>query len=440
MYGGRCVRGLAAALALVLLARPSPALAHAVLVRSDPPNACALLPFRLPPDDPRCAAGAILATPPGAVQLWFSEPVQPFAGGIAVVGPNGRRIEHGRVQTSGAVLSIPIDATEEGSYLVRWRVISGDTHPVRGSFGFSVGHPSVGPGSSALQRGDVGGVSTSELAMQVASRWLHFVGFALGFGPLAFLLLVLRPLGADSGAATRRLWRLVTGGVVAMLAAGLLALVAQVASLAPGELLDPDTIGDVLGSSFGRILALQVSAALFLWVLLGVIEQGSLRAVRTALGLGIVLAFVDGGSTHAVSSGPAPLGLTLNVLHMAAMGVWAGGLATLLTTWRLRELNGRRVEVLRRFARPAAACLALLVVSGVAMASLRLRQPVDLLEVAYGRALAMKAVAVLAVTLLAITGSRPLRARRQRWWSLEAGGLIGVLALAGLLVSLPPPR
>ena len=47
------------------------------------------------------------------------------------------------------------------------------------------------------------------------------------------------------------------------------------------------------------------------------------------------------------------------------------------------------------------------------------------------------------VALAVLLGRAALRARgsaRQRWWRREISALAAVLALAGLLVSLPPPR
>ena len=451
---GRATAALlaAAVLAAVLLAFPSTALAHAVLLRSDPPDACSLLPQRLPPGDPRCAAGAVLATPPTAVHLWFSEPVQPFAGGISVTGPSGRRADRGRVRVDGTELSIDVDTTEPGTYLVHWRVTSGDTHPVRGAFAFSSTVPSATFGASALQRGDAGGVSAPGLALQVVSRWLHFAGYALGFGTLVILLVVLRPLGIE---LSRRLWRIVNLGVLALLFAGLLALISQIASLTPDQILDPDAFTGVIGSSFGRILGLQVGAALLLWVLLGMIERGSIPALRAALLLGVVLAIVDGGASHSAGAVLPWLGLTLNTLHLVAMGIWAGGLFCLLFTWNQIARAGASHTVPQRFGRLAAACVSILVLTGLAMALLRLREPADLVNATYGRILVIKAIAVLAVVLVAYLGARavvrqPASARTgpaaaaelrpARWWFPEAAGLAIVLVFAGLLVSLPPPR
>ncbi len=64
------------------------------------------------------------------------------------------------------------------------------------------------------------------------------------------------------------------------------------------------------------------------------------------------------------------------------------------------------------------------------MALAHLRSPVDLATSPYGAVLAAKVVAAAAAVAIGA-----LDARR-----LEAAALAGVIALAGLLTSLPPPR
>ncbi len=45
-----------------------------------------------------------------------------------------------------------LPSTLKGTYVVSWRVISADTHPVQGAFTFSVGAPSAGTGVGSLEQ------------------------------------------------------------------------------------------------------------------------------------------------------------------------------------------------------------------------------------------------------------------------------------------------
>src|SRR5258708_1494020 len=104
----RCRRAALLAALLVLL-YPVPVLAHAVLLRSEPVD------------------GSILVRPPTAIYLWFSEPAEAVMHGITVLSPSGRHVERGPLRVNGTEMHIAVTAVEQGTYVVLWRVISGDT-------------------------------------------------------------------------------------------------------------------------------------------------------------------------------------------------------------------------------------------------------------------------------------------------------------------------
>lgn len=433
---------LAAVAALLWVAARTPAaLAHAILIRADPPDLCA--PFavpRVPAGDHRCVTGPVLTGPPASVHLFFNERVQLVGRGIRVFSPTGRRADRGPVRVDGPQMTVALDAAEDGTYLVTWRVVSGDTHPVLGTFAFSVAHASAPPGGVSGAGGAAAGSSLG-LLLQVLARAAHFAGYALGFGAVTFQAVVLRPLGLGVPEAERRVWRLVGLGVVLLLGAEPLALLAQTTSLGTGAggPLDPDVVGGALDSSFGRVLAQRLGAALLLWVLLGAARDASARATGAVAILGMALAFVDGEAAHAVGVRPVWLGMSLNALHVAAMGVWLGGVAALLSLWRLSRGTGRQRELVARLSRVAATALGILAVTGTVMAVQHLAAPADLLATPYGRTLTAKLGVLLVVLLMALTASRSSEAHRAPWWSREAAALLAVLIFAGLLVSLPPP-
>ncbi len=447
---------MGAALFLVV-AQPAPALAHASLLRADPPDLCSPLVIpRVPAGDPRCAAGQVLPSPPTTVRLFFNERVSPVGRGVRVLGPDGRRVDRAVIRLEGSQMAVAIDAAAAGTYLVTWRVVSRDTHPARGAFAFSVGHASRPPGGG-LAAGGAGarsGTSWMDLALQALARAMHFAGYALGFGAFAFQVLVLSPLAPGAGAAERRVWRLVSAGVVLLLAAEPLALLAQTSSLGEGSAFDAEVIGGALESSFGRVLAQRLGAALLLWVLLGLStgpgrrgRGGSIRADATVAILGVALAFIDGEAAHAPGARPVWVGMGANTLHVAAMGAWAGGVAALLSVWWLPEMAGSpheggqaRGEVAARAGRVFAASLGVLAVTGTVMAVQHLGGPFEVLTNGYGRTLGVKLVMICVAMLLALAAMRVSLAKRGRWWGWETGALTAVLALAGLLVSLPPPR
>ena len=344
---------------------------------------------------------------PSSVDLLFSEPVTSAGRGISVYGPEGTLVQDGPVQAQGHQLSVGLTGNAPGTYAVIWTVIATDTHPSRGEFTFSVGRasPVRAPGLGA---GDVGLVSPIGLALQALGRWLHFAGYALGFGASIYCLFIahdLRPL------------RLAGVGVGLLLVAEPLALLAQTASLDPARAFDGDALTSALASPFGRVLGLRLAAALLLWALLGALRQAPwLR--WSVPGLGLALALVDATAAHTIPALPQPMGLVLNALHVFAMATWVGGLAA----FTIAPVGG--------FGRVAAWSAGLLVLSGVALALLHVGQWRDLVTTGYGEGLLVKVPLVAGALYLARLG-------RRRW---ELAALAGVLAVAAIIVSLPPPR
>ena len=184
----------------------------------------------------------------------------PAGRGISVYAPDGRLVSNGAARAQGSRLSVSLVMPGiEGTYAVVWTVVASDTHPSRGQVTFSVGHasPVKAPGSGGA---DVGLVSPLGLALQALGRWLHLAGFALGFGAATYALFVARDARPP---------RLAGAGVVLLLVAEPLALLAQTASFDPSQTFDGDALTGALASSFGRVLGLRLAAAAGLWALLG---------------------------------------------------------------------------------------------------------------------------------------------------------------------------
>jgi copper transport protein len=414
------------------LAVPGGALAHARLVGSDPPDLCAGVSARIA--DSRCVTGVVVASPPLVIRLTFNEPVQPIGRGIRVVAPSGRRVERGPTRASGRDVSVDVDAAEHGTYVVRWRVVSGDAQSEQGRFAFSVGRPTATP---ALPPGDGRTASGSGFVLAVVGRALHFLGYALVFGSLAFRWLVLRPLGAPRVAALdRALWRLTRFGVVVLLLAEPLVVLGHAVRL--GIAGDADVLADVLESRVGLVTGQRLGIALTLWAMLTALETGSSITLKLALALGIALAVIDGQAVHAASVRPLAAGLVTNALHVAAMGTWVGVVIALLVAWRVASVATLRGALAKRVGRVATIALLVAVGSGALLSFQHLTGTGDLATTAYGRVIVAKLATLTVVLALAIAARRGGGAP-EAWWRGELAALVALLLLAAALVSMPPP-
>ncbi len=414
------------------LAVPGGALAHARLVGSDPPDLCAGVSARIA--DSRCVTGVVVASPPLVIRLTFNEPVQPIGRGIRVVAPSGRRVERGPARASGRDVSVDVDAAEHGTYVVRWRVVSGDAQSEQGRFAFSVGRPTATP---PLPPGDGRTASGSGFVLAVVGRALHFLGYALVFGSLAFRWLVLRPLGAPRVAALdRALWRLTRFGVVVLLLAEPLVVLGHAVRL--GIAGDADVLADVLESRVGLVTGQRLGIALTLWAMLTALETGSSITLKLALALGIALAMIDGQAVHAASVRPLAAGLVTNALHVAAMGTWVGVVIALLVAWRVASVATLRGALAKRVGRVATIALLVAVGSGALLSFQHLTGTGDLATTAYGRVIVAKLATLTVVLALAIAARRGGGAP-EAWWRGELAALVALLLLAAALVSMPPP-
>lgn len=353
-------------------------LAHAQLLQSDP------------------APGAVLSAAPQTVTLVFSEPVTPVGAGIKVYAPSGAQVAPS-VAARGAVLSATLRSSEHGTFVVLWEVYSADTHPSRGAFAFSAGAPGPNPYATLLSTPQAGTATPLGLALQALARWVHFAGFALAFGVVAY------------GVVTRRRerpGRVVLAGVALLVAAEPLSLAGQLASLS----FDGDTALAVLGSDFGRIFFLRLAAAVVAWTLIATERPWPVLAT------GGVIALLDGLTAHAIPSVPA-VGQLLVAVHVAAMGLWVGGIVAFL----------RAPDP--RFGRHALVTFGLAVTTGLVLALAHTKLGTALLDTDYGHVLLIKVAIVAAAALAAVLARR----RTEAWVAFAAVGS------AALLAALPPP-
>ena len=86
---------------------------------------------------------AILAEPPKSVWIEFGESLLTLdtkvVNTLTVSNSKGKRVDKSPTIVSGARATTKIlEALKKGQYLVTYRVVSGDGHPVKGSYYFSV--------------------------------------------------------------------------------------------------------------------------------------------------------------------------------------------------------------------------------------------------------------------------------------------------------------
>ena len=409
-----------------LLGPAAPASAHAALLSSNP------------------APGSIVGTSPTEITITFSEGVTPVEGRVEVLAPDGKRIS-GAATAKGSVLRIPVRKADRplGTYLVSYRVISADSHPVGGGLTFSVGAPSARPPQAVAD-----GVHRSVAVAVPTARYLGYAGLTLAIGPALFLAL---------------LWprRMSRRGPIRLVRAGLgltaFATLAQIWLQAPNSSGAPawdvsfTELGQVLDGEYGLVLAARLAALVVVAVLLppallGRAGRGRALALVTLAAGGLTTWPLTG---HAIASPLSGVIVAADVVHLAAMAVWLGGLAT-LTALLLRRTHPRVLGViLPAWSRWAAIAVVWLVGGGAVQAVVQVGSVGALWRTEYGKLLLAK-IAILAVTLGAAAYARRLVQRAQvpaagvtrmrRTVGIEVAATAVVLGISAVLVQVNPGR
>ncbi|MEZ5321332.1 MAG: copper resistance protein CopC [Microthrixaceae bacterium] len=353
----------------------APAGAHAVLEATDPP------------------AGSVLAESPPHVTLTFDEVVSLPPDAVRLLDVEGGRIRIGRAVSADEQVraEIPVKL-RRGSYVVAWRIISADSHPLSGAFTFSVGAPSrAGSGASAetVAKGVRGESVGSSIAVDAVAV-LMYAGLLVCVGAVWFS----RYLVVDGGAAVDRIRVLVGWSGIAGLVGFVLALPAE-AALAAGSfraVVSGGALWDELSGEVGLQALLGI-------VGLSLVLSGARR--RTVGGdrlvwIGSILALSAPVAVgHTRSFGPTALIMVGDLAHLGAGAIWTGGLAALLIVLRTPPEEGtvrhrRDARIIAGFSRWATVSIVAVAAAGVLVGWRILGGPGRLFSTAYGITLLVK--------------------------------------------------
>jgi copper transport protein len=421
--------------------------------------------------------GQTVVRQPDAVVFRFDEPVEGTFGAVRVFDAHGARVDLGDAfhpDGVGSKIAVHLKAhLPQGTYTATYRVISADGHPVSSGFVFSIGRAGAAPSETV---GQLIGRSKTGTATSIAfgaARAVQYAALAVALGGFLFLLAVWLPAlpaaaGADrswqeaataySGRARRTLVAAAIAGALSG-AAGVVLEGATGAGISGWSALRPHVVHETLTTRFGLVwgsgaVVWALAAAAAAWLLAP--ARGRLPALRTAqlgatgiaaaprpaagrlaiLGAPLAaLALLPVYSGHASTQHPVGVLFPANLVHVSAMSLWLGGLVALLAvvpaaTRRLEASDRSRLlaAVLVRFSPLALVAVIALALTGLVQAYVEVRTLDNVTATAFGRAVLIKLVLLLALICLGAYNRQRsvprLRAIAQRG---EAVGHAGVL-------------
>ena len=379
----RCSRAIA--IALLVLVPASTAWAHAVLVETTPVD------------------GAQLEVSPPEVKLVFNEPIGVGPGAIRVYDSSGNQVDRGDAALGDApeeaVVTLPDLAA--GPYVVTWRAVSADGHPVKGAFVFQVGESNQVVTDSLVASLLGGGADIPFALMGWLVRWITYGTVLLVIGAALFQIVVAH---RRTDPVTRLIrTAAVVGAVGSVLQIPLFA--AEATGLGLSGLYSTAALGEAVGSSVGWASLVRVLAFAVLWI---VIARGQVG--WTAAGLvGLVAAELLTGHTRTTE--PTWLVMTADAVHVVGAGVWFGGLAALAISLRSAKADDDLVTGARMvgaFSNLAGYTVLALSAAGVALAWIEVRAWHALVSTQYGWTLLVKTALVAGVLLVAAYNNRVL--------------------------------
>jgi copper transport protein len=434
----RIARQLVAALAIlvgVLAFGTGIASAHATVETSSP------------------ADGQSLSTSPEEISVTFSEAVSTVSGGLSVLDADGNRVDVGksRVTNSRTLVTELESGLADGTYVVTYRVLSADGHPVNGSFLFGVGSGALDRTASPASSGDqlweiIGGIS----------RFIMYLAALLAAG-VAFFLAFIHDHADDR-------WRIVPfvriGSILALFSA--IGIVMSQAALLTGKgagaVTDTGVLRDVLNQNLGWSLALLMIGLAAVHLSTDITKKVVSQSLALYGGLAVTVSFAVWG--HATELAPRAVSLVADAVHATAAALWLGGLVGLMMVLSLRKAETVRATagIIGRFSLLAFWSVIALAIAGLTLtltgsnASLQ-----SILTTTWGQLVLAKIGLTLIVVIIAAWNRRTLVPSLTtpteettdlsvRWSTLlrtvraEALLLVVVVGLTAILVNVPPAR
>lgn len=411
----------------------TPALAHATLRDTSPSN------------------GAKLDAAPRTLTLSFSEGVDASSGSVRLFRADGTTIALGRAAHASGdsrVLGVAVPKLGDGAYVVTWRVVSEDSHPVQGAFTFTVGDATAVDDASIASLLQERGGSRSVGIAYAASRALAFGSLLLVVGGILFVLLVW-PEGRTAP-RVRRTLVIALGVLVGASIANLFLQGVYASGLGLGKVFDSTVVSDVVSTRFGRVYLVRFGLLVLALPVFEVFVRAS-RLPRwwtpVAGALGVALVATPGFAGHAAIGSHEPYALIADVAHVGAASAWLGGIA-FLTLFVLPRRTDDLKAVVRRYSDVAFWAVVVLVGTGLFQGWRQVGTVDALTSTSYGRLLIVKSALVAGMLAVGWLSRRAVHARWspdtasrvRRTVGIETVAAVAVLIATSLLVNAVPAK
>lgn len=447
---GRLIAVIAAAF-VVVAALAAPAWAHATLQGSTPAEGSALP----------------ASSPPRSVTLRFDEGVAVNPQSVQLFDGKGRAIKVGAIGHGARDTTVraSLPRLSDGTYVVTWRVVSADSHPIQGAFSFGVG-AAASTGASAQALLSTHGDPAVGIAFG-AVRASAFLALLVLVGGLAFVSWCW-----PEARERRDVMGMLVVALVAVVVTSLLGVALQAAYVRGGGfggMIDGSQLREVTRTRFGEAWLARGLLAVVLFGLarLRIRTRGAGMVIVdfgfAAVALACCLTFTYAG--HGDTGRLVPVGFAADLAHVGAAALWLGGIAVLAVGLRDPFALWGATRATARFSKLALPAIVVLALSGAVQAWRQTGTWASLWQTTYGHLLVAKVIVVGALVVAAYASRDVLRLRlvpamkvalgpgaarreaepddarelRNGVW-VEAGLAVIILAITAALVNSQPAR
>ncbi|KXG10650.1 Copper transport protein YcnJ [Anoxybacillus sp. P3H1B] len=415
---------------------PGHSFAHAYIVRSTP------------------SENETLARAPSMIRIEFNEEIQDHFYSLKLINEAGQSITLNQVRIDKnhpKILEANLpNALSQGTYMIQWRVVSSDGHPVKGTIPFQIGQGGKTETSILPKTKNY----LPQLDM-VWIRWLFYVSSSLFVGMLFFKQIV-EPK-QETFSFSFRYNALYWLAYIGMSLSILLSLPLQItveADVPWSKAWSVSFIKKMItDSSFGSVWLIQIACLGLLLITGSAItyfhqrqEKRLKRWVSLSFIIGMGLLFTKSLLGHTAASPHRMISVLIDFLHLLAASLWLGSLCMIAIILPLELLAKKEKDwhrywaAIKRFSYWGAIFACGVMMTGAYMSLQQVPTFSALLSTMYGKFLMGKVMLLMMMLLLAsihIWARKKGRKLGLSIWGEWGIGII-VLLLAAVLTNLPP--
>ncbi|MBB6447229.1 copper resistance CopC/CopD family protein [Bacillus benzoevorans] len=355
-------------LSFLFLMIPHEVFAHAQLEKAEP------------------APDSTLTALPEEIVLTFNERLEKELFSIKVFNEAGEQVSKSETEMSKDQKTITQDlpSLPEGNYAISYSVLSADGHPIKGSYVVSIGEKTA-PRSEMNQLHNEENPSLLSSMIQSVSRILYYLALLLTAGWMIWGTVNKIEHGEMRAAFRQKARYLQAALLITTIGMGYFQFAELLNSWSADEIW-PLLTGTALGISWllSMVLSILGFALLLRFTWLDRLWVFVILTVKSING-------------HAMAFDPPILTIAIDVLHLFAASIWAGGLFYIFAFWKKQREHVR--QFLPAFSQAAFISILVLMGTGAASTFLFLPQIGYLFDTKWGILLLIKAAIVLLVTV-----------------------------------------